>query len=275
MSAVYAVVNQKGGVGKTTTAINLSACMAQAGRKVLLIDLDPQANATSGLGIDRSAIRLSTYDVLLEQRPVLEAVLPTAVAGLQVVPATLDLAGADIELVPRIAREGYLKRAIEPVRTQYDIVMIDSPPSLGLLTLNALVAADGVLIPIQTEYYALEGISQLLRTIGVVQEHLNPRLYIARVILTMFDPRTRLAHQVVEDVRRHFQDRVASAVVPRNVRLSEAPSHGMPIVLYDPRSRGARAYQQIAMEVLKDGEERSRERSGGTDTGGGAHCGAE
>ena len=245
-------------MGKTTTAVNLATYMAKAGAKILLIDLDPQGNATSGLGIDRKSVELSTYDVLLEQKPVLEAAQDTRVENLSILPATLDLAGADLELMPKIARESFLKQALEPARAVFDIILIDAPPSLGLLTLNALVAADAVIIPIQTEYYALEGISQLLTTIEVVKKHLNPRLTIAKVILTMFDNRIRLANQVVEDVKKYFHEKVASTIVPRNVRLSEAPSHGMPVALYDPRSRGAKAYQQIAMEVLKDGKERTR-----------------
>ena len=258
MGTVYSVVNQKGGVGKTTTAVNLATYLALAGAKTLLIDLDPQGNATSGLGIDRTSVKLSTYDVLLENQPILEALVPSSVAGLSVLPATLDLAGADIELMPKISREGYLKQALEPVRGEFEIILIDCPPSLGLLTLNALVASDAIIIPIQTEYYALEGISQLLKTIELVKRQLNPSLTIAKVIMTMYDNRIRLANQVVVEVRKFFREKVSDTMVPRNVRLSEAPSHGLPIAVYDPKSRGALAYREIAQVILKDGKERSR-----------------
>src|SRR5579884_3232568 len=266
MGTVYAVVNQKGGVGKTTTAVNLAAYMALAGRRTLLVDLDPQGNATSGVGIDKKSVVLSTYEVLLQEEPISSAVRPTAVPGLSVLPATLDLAGADVELISRLSRETCLRRALEPARSEYDVVLIDAPPSLGLLTLNALVAAEAVVIPIQTEYYALEGISQLLQTIELVQRHLNPTLAIAKVILTMYDNRTRLGNQVVEDVRAFFKEKVSATIVPRNVRLSEAPSHGLPIALYDPKSRGARAYRDIAHEVLRNGKELLRP-AGHTDGG--------
>jgi chromosome partitioning protein len=269
MGIVYAVVNQKGGVGKTTTAVNVAAYLALAGARVLLVDLDPQGNATSGFGVDRNRVAASTYDVLIDGRDVIGAVLPTNVAGLWLLPATLDLAGADLELMPRISRENCLRTALEPARSEYDIVLIDAPPSLGLLTLNALVAADALIIPIQAEFYALEGISQLMKTVELVQRHLNPGLSVAKVILTMVDPRTRLAQQVVDDVRGYFRDRVSPVIIPRNVRLSEAPSHGLPIALYDAKSRGALAYQKIAQEVLRDGKERSGARVGGTDTGSG------
>ena len=258
MSIVYAVVNQKGGVGKTTTSVNLATYMAMAGSKVLLVDLDPQGNATSGLGIDRNAVPASTYDVLIEGKPVIDAVVRTKIENLAVVPATLDLAGADLELISKISRETYLRQALEPARAYFDIILIDGPPSLGLLTLNALVAADGVILPIQAEFYALEGISQLLKTIDLVKRQLNPSLYVAKVILTMYDSRMRLAQQVEADVKEFFRDKVSPTIIPRNVRLSEAPSHGVPVALYDPRSRGALAYQKIAMEVLKNGKEGTR-----------------
>ena len=253
MGIVYAVVNQKGGVGKTTTAVNLSTYMAMAGAKVLLVDLDPQGNATSGLGVDRGSLKLSTYDVLLDGLPVTEAVVRTKVENLALLPATIDLAGADMELMAKISRETFLRQALEPARDYFDVILIDSPPSLGLLTLNALVASNGVILPIQTEFYALEGISQLLKTIDLVKRQLNPSLYVAKVILTMYDNRTRLAQQVEADVKNFFRDKVSPTIIPRNVRLSEAPSHGLPVALYDPKSRGALAYQKIAQEVLKNG----------------------
>lgn len=258
MGMVYGVVNQKGGVGKTTTAVNLAAYMALAGADILLIDLDPQGNATSGLGVDRSSVAHSTYDVLMEGKSVREARAETKIPHLSVLPATLDLAGAELELMGKISRESFLRQALEEARSDYEAILIDSPPSLGLLTLNTLVAADAVIIPMQTEYYALEGISQLLKTMDLVRRHLNPSLEIARVLLTMFDNRTRLANQVTADVQEYFGDKVSPTVIPRNVRLSEAPSHGQPIALYDPKSRGAVAYQKIATEVLKYGKERSR-----------------
>jgi chromosome partitioning protein len=258
MSIVYAVVNQKGGVGKTTTVVNLSAFLALAGQRVLVVDLDPQGNATSGLGIDRSTLKASTYDVLIESCTAADALQNTQIDGLKLLPSTIDLAGAEVELMPRIAREGYLKRLLQPLAEDFDVILIDAPPSLGLLTLNALVASDSLIIPIQTEYYALEGISQLVKTIDLVKRQLNPGLEIASVIMTMHDNRIRLANQVVEEVRGYFGKTVSKTVVPRNVRLSEAPSHGQPIALYAARSTGARAYSEIAKEVIEYGKTRSR-----------------
>ena len=258
MTVVYGVVNQKGGVGKTTTAVNLAAYMAISGAKTLLIDMDPQGNASSGLGVDRNSVQLSTYDVLLDAKPVSEATVHTQIANLLLLPSSVDLAGAEIELMAKIAREGFLRRALEVVSESFDAVLIDAPPSLGLLTLNVLVAADALIIPIQTEYYALEGISQLAKTIELVKRQLNPSLTIATVVLTMHDSRIRLANQVVHEVTSYFGDIVSPTLVPRNVRLSEAPSHGTPIVLHAPRSRGALAYKQIAQEILKYGKERPR-----------------
>lgn len=257
MGVIYSVVNQKGGVGKTTTAISLAAYISMAGAKTLLIDLDPQSNATSGLGIDRAALKLSTYDVLIDEKPALEAIISTEIANLSLLPATMDLAGADMELTPRISRESCLRSSLEAVRKEFDVILIDAPPSLGLLTLNALVASDSLIIPIQTEYYALEGISQLLNTVELVKKHLNPGLTIAKVILTMYDNRTNLSKQVAADVQAYFKELVSPTIVPRNVRLSEAPSHGKPICLYDPKSQGALAYEAIAKEVLQDGKART------------------
>jgi chromosome partitioning protein len=254
---VIAVANQKGGVGKTTTSVNLSACLAEAGKRVLLIDIDPQGNATSGLGVDRRSVKASVYDLLLEDMSPLDAMVPTAVDGLYVVPATMDLAGAEIELVPRISRENRLKRALDPVKGQFDFILMDCPPSLGLLTINALTAADSILIPIQCEYYALEGLSQLMDTFKLVREALNTSLEVEGVVLTMFDGRTNLSIQVVEDVKRFFRGKVYRTIITRNVRLSEAPSHGLPITAYDPKSKGAEAYTELAREVIEHVEERA------------------
>lgn len=255
MGRIIAVANQKGGVGKTTTTVNLSACLAQAGKRVLLLDLDPQGNATSGLGIDRKAVQASVYDLLLEDMSPLEAMIASPVEGLFVVPSTIDLAGAEIELVPRISRETRLKRIMDVVHDEFDYVLMDCPPSLGLLTINALTAADAILIPIQCEYYALEGLTQLMDTFKLVKEALNPGLEIEGVLLTMFDGRTNLSIQVVEDVKRFFRGKVYRTIITRNVRLSEAPSHGLPITVYDPRSKGAEAYVELAREVIEHGEE--------------------
>ena len=257
MSRIIAVANQKGGVGKTTTTINLSACLAEMGKRVLIIDIDPQGNATSGLGIDRKRVKASTYDVLLDDVSPVAAKVESKIKGLSVVPATIDLAGAEIELVPRISRESRLKQALEPVREQFDFVLMDCPPSLGLLTINALTAADSILIPIQCEYYALEGLTQLMDTFRLVREALNPSLEVEGVVLTMFDGRTNLSIQVVEDVKRYFKGQVYRSIITRNVRLSEAPSHGLPISQYDPKSKGAEAYAELAREVVERVEERA------------------
>ena len=253
MGRVIAVANQKGGVGKTTTAVNLGAWLARLGKRVLLVDGDPQGNSTSGVGINKKELEASLYDALIEGKPIEAVVLPTCVEGLEVVPANIDLAGAEIELVPERARETKLKRALAPVLGRYDYILIDCPPSLGLLTINALVAAESVLIPIQCEYYALEGLSQLLDTINLVRANLNPGLRLEGVVLTMFDGRTNLSIQVADEVKRHFRDKVFRSVVPRNVRLSEAPSHGLPIFLYDARSKGSEAYEGLAQEVIANG----------------------
>jgi chromosome partitioning protein len=246
---VMAVANQKGGVGKTTTAVNLGAALAELGYRALIIDLDPQGNATTGLGINARNLEASVYDVILHDVAIEDCIEPTNLRNLFVVPATIDLAGAEIELVPAFSRELRLKRAIDSVLEDFDYVLIDCPPSLGLLTVNALAAAGEVVVPIQCEYYALEGLGQLLNNIERVRANLNPRLSVSTIIMTMYDARTRLAEQVVEEVRNHFGARVCRSVVPRTVRLSEAPSFGQPIIVFDPSSRGATAYRELAKEV--------------------------
>lgn len=245
-----AITNQKGGVGKTTTAVNLSACIADLGKKVLLLDIDPQGNATSGIGIDKKKIKYCIYDALINDIPAEKIVYKSKINKLDVIPATIQLAGAEIELVPTLSREVRLKKVIEGIRARYDYIIIDCPPSLGLLTLNALTAADIVLVPIQCEYYALEGLGQLVNTINLVKKHLNSKLSIRGVILTMFDTRTNLSLQVAEEVKKYFGELVFEAVIPRNVRLSEAPSYGESILTYDPRSKGAEVYKLLAEEVL-------------------------
>lgn len=250
---VYAIVNQKGGVGKSTTAVNLGACLAHLGRHVLVVDLDPQGNTTSGLGLDKKAREHCIYDALTSQTPLGDVVDETAIEHLFAAPATIELAGAEIELVPALSRESKLKLALEPLRSDYEFVIVDCPPSLGLLTVNALTAADKVIIPIQCEYYALEGLSKLLDSVKLVKSHLNPNLQVAGVLLTMHDARTKLSKQVIEEVRRFFGDKVYATVIPRTVRLSEAPSFGQPITIYDASSRGAKAYEQLAEEVIARG----------------------
>jgi len=246
---VIAIVNQKGGVGKSTTAINLGAALALLGRRVLLVDIDPQGNTTSGLGIDKAQIGDDIYSVLLSDVPAERVILPTAVPGLELIPATINLAGAEIELVPTLSRETKLKRALAGTVARYDYVLIDCPPSLGLLTLNALTAASEVLIPVQAEYYALEGLSQLTTIVRRIRDALNPRLRIAGVLVTMFDARTRLATEVLKEVHEYFPSQVFRTQIPRNIRLSEAPSFGKPVVLFDVKSRGAQAYLALAREV--------------------------
>jgi len=252
LGRVIAVVNQKGGVGKSTTAVNLGAYLATHGKKVLLVDIDPQGNASSGVGVEKGELERCMYDVLVDQVDIFGIIRETEVENLDVAPASIALAGAEIELVPVISREYRLKHAVAPVVERYDYMLIDSPPSLGLLTINGLSAADGVIVPIQCEYYALEGLSQLMNTIRMVQTHLNPALQVDGVVMTMYDARTNLSQQVIEDVRAFFgnQIRVYESVIPRNVRLSEAPSFGQPIVLYDDKSKGGQAYRQLALEVM-------------------------
>jgi chromosome partitioning protein len=255
MAWTLAVVNQKGGVGKTTTAVNLATTLAQAGRRVLLLDCDPQGNATSGLG-RKETVEQSIYDALTGGVSLADVILKdVSVPGLDLAPATLDLAGAEMEMFQELSRETILKKILKPVEKNYQYIFIDGPPSLGLLTLNILTAADAVLIPIQCEYYALEGISQLMNIVERVQHHLNPKLAIGMVVLTMHDERINLSRQVVAEVREFFGDLVAKTIVPRNVRLSEAPSFGQPIALYDPKSKGAVAYADLAQEVIALGKE--------------------
>lgn len=250
---MIALANQKGGVGKTTSSVNLSSSLAFLGKKVLLVDIDPQGNASSGVGVNKGEIEHCIYDVLVDDVAIQDVLQKTDLDNLNVIPATIQLAGAEVELVPAISREIRLKKAIDSIRDDYDYVIIDCPPSLGLLTLNALTAADSVLIPVQCEYYALEGLSQLLNTIRIVQKHLNEDLQIEGVLLTMLDARTNLGIQVIEEVKKYFQNKVFNTIIPRNVRLSEAPSHGKPILLYDAKSKGAEVYLELAKEVIAHG----------------------
>lgn len=254
MAQIISVANQKGGVGKTTTTVNLGACLASLGKKVLLVDMDAQGNATSGVGIRKPDVTRDIYDVLVNELPIDEATLITEHENLSIVPATLQLAGAEIELTSMMARESRLKGSLAEVSSQYDYILIDCPPSLGHLTINSFTASDSILIPVQCEYYALEGLSQLLNTVRLVQKHFNPELEIEGVLLTMYDARTNLGNEVVEEVRKYFREKVYETIIPRNIRLSEAPSHGKPIIDYDPRSRGAEVYQALAKEVVSHEE---------------------
>ena len=251
MGKIISVANQKGGVGKTTTTVNLSTILAKKGKSVLLIYTDPQGNATSGLGVSKD-VELSVYDILIGDTEFDETLQETAIKNLKVCPSNISLAGAEVQLVSMMSREQRLKTKLDKIKDQYDYILIDCPPSLGLVTLNAFTASDSVLIPVQCEYFALEGLGQLLNTVNLVKKHLNKNLEIEGALLTMYDARTNLSNQVVKEVKKYFEDKVYKTVIPRNVRLSEAPSYGMPITVYDPRSKGAKAYEKFAKELLKN-----------------------
>ena len=250
MGKIIAIANQKGGVGKTTTAVNISTILAKRGKKIMLIDGDPQGNATSGIGLDKN-VENSLYDVLVNEVDIISTLQDTCVKNLKLCPSNVSLAGAEVELVNLMYREQRLKEKLDEVKDQFDFILIDCPPSLGLITLNAFTAADSVLIPVQCEYYALEGLGQLINTINLVKKHLNKNLQIEGAVLTMYDIRTNLSNQVVREVKRYFEDKVYKTVIPRNVKLSEAPSFGMPITLYDPNSKGARCYEKLTREIIK------------------------
>jgi len=253
MTKVLAITNQKGGVGKTTTAVNLSTAMSLYKKKILLIDIDPQGNTSSGIGLDRSKVKRCIYDVLINQAPIREIILHSKIKNLDVLPSTIQLVGAEIELVNYSSRENKLQQVIKSIKDDYDYIIIDCPPSLGLLTLNSLTAADSVIIPVQCEYYALEGIGQLLNTINLVKEILNPSLEIEGILLTMYDTRTNLSRDVIEEVKKNFKGKIFKSIIPRNVRVSEAPSYGQPVVFYDAKSKGAIAYKKLAQEVISNG----------------------
>ncbi len=255
MGKVIAIANQKGGVGKTTTSVNISAILAKKGRKVILVDGDPQGNATSGLGVDKN-VENSLYDILVNEVDINETLQDTCIKNLKVCPSNVNLAGAEVELVNLMSREQRLKEKLDEVKDDYDYIIIDCPPSLGLITLNAFTAADSVLIPVQCEYYALEGLGQLINTINLVKKHLNKNLAIEGAVLTMYDMRTNLSNQVVREVKRYFDDKVYKTVIPRNIKLSEAPSYGMPITTYDATSKGARCYEKLAREIVKANEKK-------------------
>jgi len=251
LGKVISIANQKGGVGKTTTAVNISTIIAKKGKKVLLIDADPQGNATSGLGADKTK-ELSLYDVLIDEVDIKQTFQDTMIKNLKVCPSNMNLAGAEVELVSAMSREQRLKEGLVDVKDEFDFIFIDCPPSLGLITLNAFTASDSILIPVQCEYFALEGLGQLINTINLVKKHLNKNLQIEGAVLTMYDSRTNLSNQVVKEVKRYFDDKVYKTVIPRNVKLSEAPSYGMPISIYDPKSKGARCYEKLSMEIIKN-----------------------
>ena len=252
MGKIIAITNQKGGVGKTTTAINLSACLAEKKKKVLTIDIDPQGNTSSGLGIDKNNIENTIYELLIGKADIKDCIYPSAMRKLSIIPSNINLSGAEIELINMKKKEYLLRDRIEKIKGKYDYIIIDCPPSLSLLTINAMTAADSVIVPIQSEYYALEGLSQLIHTIDLIKERLNPDLYIQGVVFTMYDARTNLSVQVVDNVRENLDVHIYNTIIPRNVRLAEAPSYSMPIILYDARSSGAYAYRKLAIEVIKE-----------------------
>ena len=260
MGKIISVANQKGGVGKTTTTVTLCAILAKKGKKVLLIDADPQGNATSGLGVTKE-VEESIYDVLVGDTTVQETIQSTNIRNLKVCPSNINLAGAEVELVSMMSREQRLKEKLDEIKNKFDFILIDCPPSLGLITLNAFTASDSILIPVQCEYYALEGLGQLLNTVNLVKKHLNKSLEVEGALLTMYDARTNLSNQVVKEVKKYFEDKVFKTVIPRNVRLSEAPSYGMPITLFDARSKGAKSYEKFAKEFLKNNEKGKEEAS--------------
>mgnify|MGYP000108665657 FL=1 len=262
MGKIIAVANQKGGVGKTTTTVNLGTILAKKGKRVLLVDADPQGNATSGIGVDKS-VELSTYDLLVSEDPASKIVIKTEINNLYICPSNINLAGAEVQLVSMMSREQRMKEKLEQIKSKFDYIFIDCPPSLGLITLNAFTAANSVLIPVQCEYYALEGLGQLLNTVELVKKHLNKSLCIEGALLTMYDIRTNLSNQVVKEVKKYFDDKVYKTVIPRNVRVSEAPSYGLPITIYDPHSKGARSYEKLGREFLKlNAEEKKNMQKG-------------